>query len=349
VAGLLAMLGGPLLAGCDTAVAPLPRPLPPNIEIASAPAYGDTIDPGASATLAIEFSRPMDPYSLLLLRRVAFLLPISADRLEGYWNLERTRVEFRLTEFPIQPGATYEAVFAGLRSADGELYNKSPFEVLYYVRGTPDLLPMHPHPRLESRDFCRWLGKGSGACDAEVVMQSTSFGVDSLRIETRCGDCTNPERRDFFRQRGSEIQWLGFDAYAGTGELLRSVRWLQPPTLFRVPPQPGATHELPPQTAPDGTALQQWKARLIGTDSPREVMGASVLPIQLSFTDSWVLEIESSLAIPGSPTEHRLERWWLYPGVGLVQRETRLQLAGETTTRLVVEHYTPSLSLLSTP
>lgn len=345
----VAAVVGLLLPGCDTAVAPLPRPLPPNIEIHASPTYGDTIDATASPTLSIEFNRPMDPYSLLLLRRIAFLLPISADRLDGHWNPERTRVDFRLTQFPLQPGATYEAVFAGLRTADGELYNKSPFTVLFSVRGTPDLLPMHPHPRLATRDFCRWIGNPSGACDAELVMQSASFGTDSLAVETRCATCSTPERRDLFRQRGAEIQWIGFDTHDAGGALRQSVRWRQPPTLFRLPPRSGATFELPPQTAPDGTSLSTWKARLVGTESPAEVVGASVLPVQIAFTDSWVLEVESSLTTPGNPTEQRTERWWLYPGVGLVQRESRSQHAGETTARLVVEHYTPSLTLLATP
>jgi len=303
----------------------------------------------ASPTLSIEFSRPMDPYSLLLLRRVAFLLPISADRLDGHWNDDRTRVEFRLTQFPMQPGATYEAVFAGLRTADGELYNKSPFTVLYTVRGIPDLLPMHPHPRLATRDFCRLDGKKSSACDAVLVVQSSSLGTDSLCVEIRCATCANPERRDFFRKRGADIQWVGFDEDAAGGLFRHTVRWREPATLFQLPPRAGATIELPPQTAQDGTTLSSWRARLVGMESPTEIVGASVLPIQLAFTDSWVLEIESSITTPGMPPEVRTERWWLYPGVGLVRRETRSQLAGETTTRLVVEHYTPSLSLLATP
>jgi len=346
-ASALAACAALLALGCGDVQAPLPQPLPPNIDIRSTPAYGDTVAPDSARTLVLEFSRPMEPYSLLLLRRISFLLPVSVDALEGHWNDDRTRVEFRLLDFPVQPGATYEAVFAGLRTADGELYNRSPYAVLYDVDGVPDLLPMSPHARLASREFCRRIGKTSGTCNVQIVMHSASVGLDSMALETRCASCANPERRDLFRRLGDQVQWLGFDIYAKSGALQRSVRWRQPPGIFALPPRQGATLGSAVQTAPDGTTLEQWSARLAGTDSPGQLVVASVVPIQVQFTRSWVVEIESRIAVPGSVPEHRLERWWLYPGVGLVRRETRLEREGDAAPRIEIDSYAPDVSLVS--
>jgi hypothetical protein len=208
-------------------------------------------------------------------------------------------------------------------------------------------LPLSPHPRLESREFCRRIGKTTGSCNVQLVMRSTSVGLDSMALETRCASCANPERRDLFRRVGDEVQWLGFDVYASSGVLQRSVRWRQPPGLFALPPQQGATLVSPAQTAEDGTVLALWSARLAGTESPGQLVLASVVPIQVEFTASWVVEIESQISSPGSAPEYRLERWWLYPGVGLVRRETRIERPGETTSRLELDSYTPDISLVS--
>ncbi len=336
-----------LALGCENLQAPLPRPLPPNIDIRSIPASGDTVGPDSARTLVLEFSRPMEPYSLLLLRRISFLLPLSAERLEGEWNGDSTRVEFRLVNFPVQPGAAYGVVFAALRTADGELYNHSPYEVRYAVRGVPDLLPMSPDPRLESREFCRRIGKTSGPCSLRWVMRSVSAGPDSLAVETLCTGCAHPERRDLYRRLGDEVQWLGFDLYDDSGALQRSVRWRQPPGIFALPPQRDAAFGSVAQTAPDGTVLLQWSARLAGTESPVQVVYASGLPVPVEFTASWVVEIESGIAYPGFAPETRKERWWLYPGVGLVRRETQRQLEGGTAAPLESDSYVPGVSTLS--
>jgi hypothetical protein len=290
----------------------------------------------------------MDPVSLVYLRRVSFLLPLSVDRLQGEWSDDHTRLEFRLTQFPEQPGATYEALFAGLRTADGELYNRGPYEVLFTVRGTPDLLPMRPDARIESREFCRRIGRTSGACNQELVLQSTNVGLDSLAVETRCADCPTAERRDLFRRFGGEIQWLGFDLQARSGAPLHSVRWREPPALVGLPPRRGAILESPPQTSPDGTALLRWTSRDAGTDTPSHLVVATVIPVQIAFSQSRVIEIDYEIAMPGVAAEHRTERWWLYPGVGLVRRESRVASKGDTAPRLEIDSYEPPLTLFST-
>jgi hypothetical protein len=341
--GALALWG----SGCLTPEAPLPRPLPPNIDIKTTPSYGATVDRAGADSVILEFSRPMDPPSLLLLRRVSYLLPITVDRVEGYWNTDHTRLVFRLSEFPIQPGATYEALFAGLRTADGELYNHGPHPVLFHVRGTPDIFPIRPEPRIASREFCRRIGTNRGECDREFELESVAIGTDQVALDTRCYDCVPPERRDLFRKSDGQTTWLGFDLFDSGGQLLRTVRWPDPPILFSLPLRRGTLHRtVAAQSSPDGTELARWSSRDAGTDTPKHLVSTPVLPLEINFTNSRVFQLDYEIAPADAPRERRSERWWLYPGVGLVRRESVIERDGEPEPWLETDAFTPPLSSL---
>jgi hypothetical protein len=341
-----ALLACAAVAGlaCEAPLDPYPQPLPPNIDIVATPAAGDTLDAAAADSVVLQFDHRMDPESLWLVRRISFLLPLTVDHLDGTWNVTRTRLVFNLNRFPVQPGATYEALLVGLRTAAGELYNGGPYPILFYTRGVPDLFPIPAHSRLAGRDFCRRPAGSTGDCTELLTLVSAPFGADSLLLATTCEDCGGFRRADFFRKTTAGIEWLGFDL--PDGDARQSVRWPAPPLFVGATPEPGATWTAPAQRAADGTQLLAWNVADTGIDAPAARLSGSNLPIQVTFPASHVLRFDFTLEFASGVREHRRERWWLHPGVGLVRREIHVERSDAATSSDVVDVYEPGLSIL---
>lgn len=332
--------------GCQGLLEPYPQPLPPNVRISVTPAPGAVVDPAAADTVTLRFSRPMDPASLKLVRRLSFLVPASLGTFDGDWNEEQTRVVFSLDRFPIQAGATYEVLFTGLRTADGVLYNGGPFRVAFHTRGEPDLFPIRPHPRVAKRLFCHRASESDPDCVRASILQASAAGADSLALHRSCSDCGERGRRDLYRRRGDGIEWLGWDVLDSTEAVVRAVRWPVPPVLLGVPTRPGATHAAPAQTSADGTRLDTWRATHVGSDDPVHLLDLGPLPTELAFTGCAVLELAFTLIAAGDAPEHHLERWWLYPGVGLVRRRVTLERPDRPATT-ELETFLPTLENLT--
>jgi hypothetical protein len=316
-----------------------PKPFPPNIDISARPTPGATLEPAAVDSVVLSFSRPMDPTSLLFLKKTCLLFPLGLDDFAGHWSSDGRRVAFALDRFPVQPGALYEAEFAGLRTLDGDLYNLGPYRVWFRTRGDADVFPVVPPVRVATKSMCHRASADAHDCTRTTIARALRAGADSLRVETLCGDCADErlERSDLYRRSAARIEWLGFDVYDSTGVLARSVRWPQPPAFLEIPAVAGATLESPAQTAPDGTRLTHWSTSCGAPDSPYEritvpgLPGLPALTVQLAFSESAVLDLDYGLESPGGLAERHRERWWLYPGVGLVRREVRIEsLAGDT-------------------
>jgi hypothetical protein len=165
-------------------------------------------------------------------------------------------------------------------------------------------------------------------------------------LESRCLDCPGVERRDWYRRQAQRILWVGFDEMDPAGSVTRSVRWPEPVVVFQSPLQRRDRFTAAPQTSADGTTLSGWTAQYTGNESLSRAISASVLPIQIVFSESKVVSLEYKLESPGAPAEHRSERWWLYPGVGIVKREARITVGSEPS-RLEIDAYVPPLSILS--
>jgi hypothetical protein len=331
-----------IFAGCQDLNAPVPVPLPPNIGIQSQPPYASVVDATTTTSFGLIFDRSMDPNSLRSVRRVSFLLPLTVDELGGRWNEDHTQLVFDLTQFPVQRGATYQVSFAGLRAADGELYNMGSYRVLFRTRGNPDLLPMQPQGRLAHRAFCHRTGSASD-CDVDWILSSWSAGQDSLVLESRCGDCELPARRDWFRREARQIVWLGFDVEAGAATPAVQVRWPQPPGFLALPTTSRQNLTAADQVAHDGTALESWSARDGGRETPVYNFIADGVPVQVTFDESRCIDLEYVLRSAAGTETHR-ERWWLYPGVGLVRRERRVSRDGDPNPSYELETYTPSIT-----
>jgi hypothetical protein len=284
----------------------------------------------------------MDRESLRAVRRVSFLLPVSIETLEGQWSNDDKRLDFDLTRFPVQRGTTYQVVFMGLRAADGELYNMGPYKVLYRTAGDPVLLPLQPEPRIANRVFCHRIGSSDDPCTIASTQIASAAGSDSLVLERRCDDCSDPIRRDWFRRDGNRIVWLGFDLESPMSSVVRQVRWPKPPAFLALPSRTGQALVAPNQIAPaDGTGLLDWKSTDTGRDSPVYSIASLGTPIQVVFDDCRVIALEYRLTDANGAENHR-ERWWLYPGVGLVRRETFIERDGAE--RFELETYTPTIS-----
>jgi hypothetical protein len=339
------LLAALILPTCRSAVEPDPQPYPANIDITSWPAPGATVDVTAADSVELRFSRSMDPNSLRFVRKMCFLLPLTLENFAGRWNSDHSSVVFDLTQFPVQPGTLYEAVFTGLRTAAGDLYNLGPYRVWFRTRGQPDLLPMRPDVRLSTREFCHVDNPESTACAHTSTWRAEAIGDDSLAVRITCDNCVGAERdrRELYRKSGSRLEWLGFDVYDAAGELSRSVRWPQPPALLDQPVRTGAVQVQSTQTASDGTQLLSWKSTLGNLDSPVHLVSAPGLPIQIVFSESRLVDIDLTLVDPDGVTEHRTERWWLYPGVGLVRRELKSERSDSPGQRYELQSYAPDV------
>ena len=147
----------------------------------------------------------------------------------------------------------------------------------------------------------------------------------------------------------SRIEWLGFDVPDSTGVLERSVRWPTPPALLELPAVQGAKLDAPAQTASDGTRLVHWSTSCGAPDSPYELIlvpslpGLPALTVQLSFSESVVLDLDFTLEPPVGAAERHRERWWLYPGVGLVRREVRVERSGTSGASYDLEAFVPNV------
>jgi len=307
--------------GCDDPSEPLPQPYPPNIGISVDPAPGSTVDPAAAERVVIHFDRPMDPASMRIVRRMSFLLPLSVTDLDGTWNNDRTRVMFELTQYPVQPGASYEAVFSGLRMAGGELYNLGPYRIHFRTRGIPDLLPVNLDSVLESMTFCHDLEPDGSDCTTHSTLRTVFAGRDSIWY--RWNDDGGQETGELFRRRPRALEWLGLDT--GVGDAWRRVLWSEPLPLCNLPAVRGSRMTAAARTSADGSRLDLWECVVASPESPTHTIRVSGLAVQLAFNDATVLDIGYDLTSPGKPTERHRERWWLYPGVGLVRREIRVQ------------------------
>lgn len=309
------------LTGCDNPSEPLPQPFPPNIRIRVEPAAGSTVDLAAADSVVLTFDRPMDPSSLGVVRRMSFLLPLSIADLDGRWNQDHTRVVFELTQYPVQPGAHYEATFNGLRTAAGELYNLGPYRVHFRTRGIPDLMPVTPDAALEPRTFCHQRDPESTACEARSTLRIETVGSDSLwiRWDGDNGDATG----ELYRRSPRNLEWLGFET--GAGESRRRVLWPEPVPLCNLPAVRGTRATAAWRVAADGTRLDAWQASVAAPESPSHTIRVGGLAVQLAFTDATVLDITYDLTPPGEIAAQHRERWWLYPGVGLVRREIRVR------------------------
>lgn len=324
--------------GCDHPSEPLPQPFPPNIEIAVEPALGSTVDAAAAGRVTIRFDQPMDPNSLRIVRRMSFLLPLSVADLQGLWNAEHTRVTFEMSRFPVQSGTQYEAVFSGLRLASGELYNMGPYRIHFRTRGVPNLLPVTLDSGLESRTFCHDLDPDTQDCASHSTLDVEPAGSGSAwyRWTPEEGEPTG----ELFRRRSRSIEWLGSDM--GVGETRRSVLWSEPVPVCDLPAVRGSRWVATTRTAADGSRLENWQSVVASPESPAHTIVAGGWAVQLAFTDATVLEIRYDLIAPGAPVARHSERWWLYPGVGLVRREVRVE-RGETSV-FERRRFTPGLS-----
>jgi hypothetical protein len=193
--------------------------------------------------------------------------------------------------------------------------------------------------------FCRTTTTDAEHCESEFVIEAFNVDPDEVMLETRCLDCAFPERRDWYRKYQQRVLWTGFDEIDGTGAVTRSVRWGEPPVVYSSPIQRRDVFETPAHSSSDGTMITGWRSRYIGNESPVRAISASVLPIQVVFSDSKIVQIEYTIESPGSLPQHRVERWWLYPGVGTIRREARITEDGAE--RLEIDAYTPPISILS--
>jgi hypothetical protein len=173
---------------------PVPEPLPPNIEIAAYPPAGTTVRIEDAARIRIDFSRSMDRESLRAVRRV--VVPDAAQRrkLAGRWSDDDRHLEFDLTRFPLQRGATYQVVFVGLRAPrTASCYNRGPYKILFRIAGEPDLLPMQPSSRIATRLFCHRIGASDDGCSIASSQTAWSSGTDTLTL--RASAATNAASR----------------------------------------------------------------------------------------------------------------------------------------------------------
>jgi hypothetical protein len=327
-------------AGCGEITDPYPQRLAPNVLITPTPAHGALIDADAAGRVVLAFDRAMEKQSVQRVQRLSFLLPLAARNFDGQWDDAATRVVFELSEFPVQPGATYEVRFVGLRTAAGELYNGGPFDLRFRTRGRADWFPMRPHPRVETRLLCRLEGD-AGAC-AGATMHLDSVGVDSLRVRTVLEDRAGG-RLDWFRRTAGHVEWLGWDDVDADDVAQRRVRWPQPPRLLASATARGTVLVADAQASLDGTQLLRWRTQHSGSDSPTTVVDIGGAPIEVVYSASATLDLDFALRGPDGVLEQRLERWWLYPGVGLVRRDVRVQRDDGTPPARVVETLVPSL------
>jgi len=334
----VAMLPVIAAAGCSNVEDPYPQPLPPNLEIAAEPAAGDVVDAAGTVALALRFDQPMERESLRHVQRVSFLVPLAVRDFDGVWTDSDHRVRFDLTSFPTQSGAAYEVRFIGLRKKDGELYNGGPFEMHFRTAGTPDLLPVRPHPRVATRVYCRTTA--GGACTS-VVLHSENAGGDSVRVHSTCEDCTE-SRDDWYRRVDNRIQWLGWDVLDADEGLVQSVRWPSPPVLFADGTRTGSAFTAARQVSASGVELQRWRATNRGTGSPVYDFPTGDGSVEVVYNEATILELDYALLAPGGVPEAIRERWWLLPGVGIVRRETRVARDG-VTVRSDADLFTPSV------
>lgn len=328
-----------LVAGCEAPEQPLPQPFPANIDIATQPSNGAVVAASAADSIVFEFSRSMDTASLGFVPRMSFLLPLSIERFEGRWSDDARRVVFDLGGFPVQPGSLYEAVFAGLRTRDGDLYNMGPLRFHFRTGGEPDLFPLRPQSVVASRTFCH-RAEDTTECSHTSTLEIETGGDAEVAWRQECGAC-GLHRRDFFHRNGARIEWLGYDLLDSAAAAVRGVRWPRPPALLSLPATRGRQWSAPAQTAPDGTHLAGWKVTVGEAESPAFTLAAAGLAVQLVFSECTVLDLEYALTPAGGAAESRRERWWLYAGVGLVRREIRATLDAQSYYEL--QTYTPVL------
>ena len=319
---------------------PYPTPLPPNLRFTITPAVDAIVEIAAADSIVLAFDEPMDRASLRQVRRVSFLLPAALHDLAGTWNGAGTRVVFHLTEFPHQPGAMYEVRFAGLRSADGELYNGGPVDVRFTTRGVPNLFPVQPHPRVATRIYCRLTDQPSAAC-SDVVLHFESGGADTVRMQSTCDECAL--RDDWFRRRNERTEWLGWDDLNSDETVVASTRWPEPPMIVRPDARPGDSWDAAAQTAPNGAQLVRWHVAHAGFDSPSRVVSVLGGSVEIAYSGSTMLDLDYVIQAPDGRRESHLERWWLAPGVGIVKRDIRLQANDGTLASHVVDVFIPSL------
>ncbi len=319
---------------------PYPTPLPPNLRFTITPALDAIVETAAADSIVLDFDKPMDRASLRQVRRVSFLVPAALHDLDGTWNSVSTRVVFHLTEFPHQPGAVYEARFAALRSADGELYNGGPVDVRFATRGVPDLFPVQPHPRVATRLYCRRPDQPNAPC-SDVVLRFESGGAGTVRMQSTCDGCA--PRDDWFQRRNERTEWLGWDDRNGDETIVASTRWPEPPVIVRPDAQPGNSWDAPAQTAPSGVQIVRWHVAHAGFDSPSSVVSVLGGAVEIAYSGSAVFDLDYVLQMPDGHRESHLERWWLAPGVGIVKRDIRLQSNDGTPASHGVDLFVPSL------
>jgi hypothetical protein len=334
------------MPACQGILEPFPEPLPPNILITCWPEPGSTLDAAAVDRVELRFDRRMDPASLGFVRRMSFLLPLSVEDFAGRWSPDQRSVVFDLTQFPVQPGTLYEATFSGLRTADGDLYNLGPYRVWFRTRGLPDLFPMQVEDLLAARPFCRRVHADSTACASTSTLHFEAAGTDTLALRRECSPCSDDDgpRRDLFRRAGPRLEWVGFDVLAPDGTAARTVRWPEPPALFAAPVHAGDRLEATAQESADGTRLESWSAVAGGIEEPVHYVDAPGLPIQLVFSQSRVVSLQSVVVHADGRRETRHERWWLCPGLGLVQRDGEVWRSDRPGSRYAIESWAPTLS-----
>jgi len=335
-----AAAGLSLSLGCTAIQDPFPTPLPPNLLITPSPARDARVDPAATQRVRLAFDQPMDRSSVQQVSRVSFLIPVALRDLDGIWSAGDSAVEFDLTQFPTQPGALYEARFTGLRTAAGVLYNGGPFELRFETTGIPDLLPLRPHPRVATRNYCRRSSPASAPC-VTTTLRSDSIGTDSLRTHFTCEDCVEG-RDDFFHGRPERIEWLGWDDTDLDDAVVRRVRWPTPPPLVATRTRTGDVLEGAAQTAPSGVQLLRWRSTNRGPGSPSQAIGVVGGTLEIVYSRATMIDLDYALRIAGVEETH-LERWWLLPGVGLVRREARIERDGNAP-RTTIESFVPSLA-----
>lgn len=337
-AGARSLAIGILLAaiGCDAPIDPLPQPFPPNIQIAASPAAGSIVETHAADSLVLAFDRAMDPNSLRLVRRMSFLLPVSITDLAGSWNQDHTRVVFEMSRYAVQPGAHYEAVFTGLRTASGDLYNLGPYRIHFRTRGVPDLLPITT-VALEPRTFCHDFDPEHTTCGARSTLRVEFAAADSIWHRWDHGDGTITS--ELLRRRSRGLDWLGFETR--TQAASQRVSWSEPLPLCNLPAVRGSRITVAERWGSDGTRLENWEVVVAAPESPAHSIQVGALAVQLAFTDATVLDITYRLMPPGGSTAQVSERWWLYPGIGLVRRQIEIRRGAET--RLELRRFAPGL------
>ena len=330
-------------SSCGEIDDPFPTPLPANLTIAPTPAVDARVAPSALHSVQLDFDRPMDPTSVHRVLRVSFLLPVALHDLDGRWSADNEHVAFDLTEFPIQPGALYEASFVGLRMASGELYNGGPFDLRFATTGEPDLFPLRPHARIATRSFCHRDPASRSQC-TDITLHADSTGVDSVRVHSTCEDCVEA-RDDWYRGTQGRIDWLGWDVLDLDERVTARVRWPQPLPLVRHGSRAGETLVGAPQSTAAGVELLRWRTVNQGVDSPSHALALSEGTVTVVYSRSTVLAVVYALRLADGDVETHDERWWLLPGVGLVRRETTVQ-HGDAAPVRSVDTFVPSLTNL---